>query len=861
TVDNDGDGYKDRYDPGCAYADDDSELNRVSNTHKVGGRIMSDPDDPISNSTTVYKRGCYIHAGVGKGVCYTSSATAATVPPGCNDTIDNDGDGKTDFSGGNPDTGCSSATDTTEVNTDTTSGPCNDGIDNDWDGETDYPDDSGCTLAAGGLLDPNEGTVRQCKDTIDNDGDGVADNPTDEGCTSNGDDSEHILGVPKDVIGTVLNSDPIYADNNNTGQYGKGAWFWDVNWDISSSPSYIGTDGYTCETCSRVAVQCEDKIDNDGDGQIDFGSDAGCVSPSDRSEDSASHEMTGWAWSETVGWISFSNPDGAGINYGVDVDATGLISGYAWNEHIGWISFNKNQLGQCPAGLCEARVATSTGKVTGWARACLGTATASNEIPGTCATAADHPGGWDGWISLSKQANESIQYGVTISDCNYSGWAWGGDILGWISFSGAQYSTLQYQVTGAEDGCASLITFEIACDWVNDPVNGEYVLDFLIATGETDTEEEVRSDTSDRRLNSRYSTSGPPPHTLEATTTAATFPTPVPSGYYDIWLQIYDAHGGGGEFPYQKDESAYIELYNAASTTPGFSFAAMPAGNRISASSPTTDIPDYVPNNIITTDRVNTNFFLKVDAVSARFSHKLFSELDQSGDEFPTDSSGPWSDPGIILGSCAVNDLYDDDGDGYKNYGEGSTNDPGCSDADDDTEYNTFENTFWGMCVLLRKVGPAFELDVTSNETTFAVVKPVDESGTGNWKTNTIEVTATRLGGFTGVIKLRVDSVYVKCIDDDETCADAEFDILNAGSYTAAFSSGSDVGSMVGADLIDTLTLNITDATVLPGRYGVKLIGWDGDVATCGDSYIGCSKQQTLDVELDVRPDKIYTPR
>ena len=817
TVDNDGDGYKDRYDPGCAYADDDSELNRVSTTHTAGSRIMSDPDDPISNSTTVYKRGCFIHPGTGKGVCYHNGS----VPNGCNDGIDNDGDSAIDFSS---DTGCSSAADTTEVNT-----------------------------VAG---------LDACEDNIDNDGDGIIDYSADMGCTGPGDNHEHFLGVPKNVIGTALNSDPIYADNSNTGQYGKGAWFWEVDWDPApGSPpaeypgiSYRGTDGYTCETCSRVAVQCEDKIDNDGDGQTDFGSDTGCVSLSDRSEDSALREITGWAWSETVGWISFADPNPSN-DYGLNVDPTGLISGYAWNENIGWISFNKSQLGQCPAGLCEARVATSTGKVTGWARACLGTATASNEIPGTCATAADHPGGWDGWISLSKQANESIQYGVTISDCNYSGWAWGGDILGWISFSGATYSTLQYQVTGAEDGCASLVTFEIACDWKDDPENGEYVLDFLLATGETDSSTNgVRKADSDRRLNSRHGGA----IILEATTTAATFPTPVPSGYYDIWLQIYDAHGGSGEGWYQKDESAYIELYNAASTTPGFSFEATPQGNRIGGSSPTTDIPDYVPNNIITTDRVNTNFFLPVDAVSARLSHKLFSELDQSGDVFPTDGTDPGNKPGAPPAAYACNDGVDNDVDTYKDYGEGSSNDPGCSSVTDNNEYNAFENTFWGMCVLLRKVGPAFELEVTSNETTFAVVKPVDESGTGNWKTNTIEVTATRLGGFTGDIKLKVDSVYVKCVDDEVTCSDAEFSTLQSSEYEARFSSGSTEGLIFDTDLNDTVTITILDASVLPGRYGVKLVGWDG---ACGADYVGCSKQNTIDIEFAIRPDKLYTPR
>jgi len=51
--------------------------------------------------------------------------------------------------------------------------------------------------------------------------------------------------------------------------------------------------------------------------------------------------VSGWAWSESIGWISFNNTSGGGAtDYGVDVDSTtGVFSGYAWSENIGWINF------------------------------------------------------------------------------------------------------------------------------------------------------------------------------------------------------------------------------------------------------------------------------------------------------------------------------------------------------------------------------------------------------------------------------------------------------------------------------------------------------------------------------------------
>ena len=83
----------------------------------------------------------------------------------------------------------------------------------------------------------------------------------------------------------------------------------------------------------------------------------------------------GFAWSENIGWTSFNsvncdiNRNGfidAGIcgggditpitNYGVNMDLiTGNLSGHAWNEHVGWISFNPSETGPCPAGNCQPR--------------------------------------------------------------------------------------------------------------------------------------------------------------------------------------------------------------------------------------------------------------------------------------------------------------------------------------------------------------------------------------------------------------------------------------------------------------------------------------------------------------------------
>jgi hypothetical protein len=71
----------------------------------------------------------------------TFPASGGSTAAQCNDTVDNDGDGQTDFPN---DLGCTSATDTNEANAQQPA-QCNDTVDNDSDGQSDFPNDLGCT--------------------------------------------------------------------------------------------------------------------------------------------------------------------------------------------------------------------------------------------------------------------------------------------------------------------------------------------------------------------------------------------------------------------------------------------------------------------------------------------------------------------------------------------------------------------------------------------------------------------------------------------------------------------------------------------------------------------------------------------
>jgi len=150
----------------------------------------------------------------------------------------------------------------------------------------------------------------------------------------------------------------------------------------------------------------------------------------------AEGNISGWAWSDNIGWISFNCVDQGicgSVNYGVNINiSTGLFSGYAWSENIGWINFSPP--GPYPeAPNYSAKLDMSTKQIKGWIRACTGT------INGDC-NSPNIANGWDGWIKMSGSSSDGSSFGVSFSDYNLSGYAWGSDVIGWIKFNSSASS-------------------------------------------------------------------------------------------------------------------------------------------------------------------------------------------------------------------------------------------------------------------------------------------------------------------------------------------------------------------------------------------------------------------------------------
>lgn len=127
--------------------------------------------------------------------------------------------------------------------------------------------------------------------------------------------------------------------------------------------------------------------------------------------------MSGYAWSSNIGWVSFNctNDSSCGTsNYGVNKDASGNLTGYAWSSNIGWIKFGGLAGFPGGSGTTAQNAQIVSGNLIGWAQAL------------------SNGGGWDGWISFTGTG-----YGVTQSGATLTGYAWGSSVIGWLSFDAA----------------------------------------------------------------------------------------------------------------------------------------------------------------------------------------------------------------------------------------------------------------------------------------------------------------------------------------------------------------------------------------------------------------------------------------
>lgn len=139
------------------------------------------------------------------------------------------------------------------------------------------------------------------------------------------------------------------------------------------------------------------------------------------------------------GWLSLNckpthciDSQGNPNNWGVKMDITetarkGQFSGHAWSLNYGWMSFQEDDVSECwsgnpfavAPGVAKAQIVNgqNTAMIRGWAKFIAG----------------DYEDdGWDGCVSFDGPFNQTY---IDLTTGVINGWAWGGEVVGWISFA------------------------------------------------------------------------------------------------------------------------------------------------------------------------------------------------------------------------------------------------------------------------------------------------------------------------------------------------------------------------------------------------------------------------------------------
>ncbi|MBI2591267.1 MAG: hypothetical protein HYW34_01150, partial [Candidatus Brennerbacteria bacterium] len=118
------------------------------------------------------------------------------------------------------------------------------------------------------------------------------------------------------------------------------AWGDGPGWfDFFSADSVIvassSLQGWADSSIGPLALNC----DSTPNGNICSASSTWSVA------NDGSGNLSGWAWNDTIGWVSFwcgnvTSTDCTTSNYRVRIMANRDFQNYAWNDTVGWISFN-----------------------------------------------------------------------------------------------------------------------------------------------------------------------------------------------------------------------------------------------------------------------------------------------------------------------------------------------------------------------------------------------------------------------------------------------------------------------------------------------------------------------------------------
>ena len=142
-------------------------------------------------------------------------------------------------------------------------------------------------------------------------------------------------------------------------------------------------------------------------------------------------------------------PSGYGVRINTDSQSPDYekFFGYAWSSNYGWVSFYHDDVQACGGGI---RLVD--------AENFIHTPGATQMLKGHARVLNYDPTEWSGCIKFSGQAKDGSNYGVKAESLqggqvHLSGWAWGENVVGWISFDCKNCKVLFDPVPPDEEEC------------------------------------------------------------------------------------------------------------------------------------------------------------------------------------------------------------------------------------------------------------------------------------------------------------------------------------------------------------------------------------------------------------------------
>jgi hypothetical protein len=231
------------------------------------------------------------------------------------------------------------------------------------------------------------------------------------------------------------------ATNISSSTSAHWAWNDDIGWIDFYSPGTVNVlpnqlQGYASSSIGPISFDCATSPGGNICGTSNYGI-----------ANDGSGNLSGWAWNDAIGWISFYWGDASsvyptatttalcqsngGYYCGVSINpTTGVFQGWAWNDSIGWIDFNCNNP---PSGsICG----TSQFNVTsGWtAQPLVGMLDSETFDTGVISGAQINSITWQG----STPSSTSVGFQIAVSNSSSGPW----NFIGPDGTSGTVYTNV-----------------------------------------------------------------------------------------------------------------------------------------------------------------------------------------------------------------------------------------------------------------------------------------------------------------------------------------------------------------------------------------------------------------------------------